>query len=136
MIEDMTANDITKDMVNDNVLQTAPYSVHVGKHICQLCGLQNLPKTYLMLHKDAGHEGKLFQCSFCEYCTTQTKSLVAHQKSMHIAQKLQCSGNSEKYTLKSMHIGQKFQCPECEHQATQKSHLVTHQISVHMGQIF
>ena len=30
MIEDMTANDITKDMVNDNVLQTAPYSVHVA----------------------------------------------------------------------------------------------------------
>ena len=143
MIEDMTANDITKDMVDDNVLQTAPYSVYVGKHICQHCGLQTLQKTYMMLHKDAGHEEKLFQCSVCEYWTTQTKSLVAHQKSMQMAQKLQCSEcgyqatqKSSLHTLKSMHIGQKFQCPECEHQATQKSHLVTHQISVHMGQIF
>ena len=69
-----------------------------------------IEKKIPKLHELAVYDGEKFQC---EYKATQKRSLVTHQKSLHMSQK--------------------FQCPACEYQATRKFNLVTHQQSVHMS---
>merc|ERR1712129_273821 len=108
---------------------------------CDKCNYVSKGIRDLKRHKEAVHEGKLYQCEYCDYKASQFRNLTIHKESVHLKAKLVkcdlCDYKSVKKNMKthkeSIHDRIRHSCDQCDYKSAQAGLLRIHKQTQHEG---